>query len=150
MVLEPLYCPSSWAMCRRSFPGLAMGWSTMLDVGVCLVVSVDADRDWKVILMDEMEKQSCMDVPEPNVHSLLPVSHTYPFHSVGTNQTRSKSDRVKESERALRERESKGSDLRLLGSIVYWWVHHLCTLEVSRRSSACCFSPWAGLLLQPD
>jgi len=28
---------------------------------------VEADLDSKVRLMDEMEKQSCMDVPEPNV-----------------------------------------------------------------------------------
>ena len=31
---------------------------------------VEADRDWKVRLMDEMEKQSCMDVPEPNEYSV--------------------------------------------------------------------------------
>jgi hypothetical protein len=30
-------------------------------------VSVEADRDWKVRLIDEMEKQSCMDVPESTV-----------------------------------------------------------------------------------
>ena len=31
---------------------------------------VEADRDSKVRLMDEMEIQSCMDVPEPNEHSV--------------------------------------------------------------------------------
>ena len=30
-------------------------------------MSVEADWDWKVRLIDEMEEQSCMDVPESNM-----------------------------------------------------------------------------------
>ena len=38
--------------------------------GCTRVNCVEADRDSKVRLMDEMEIQSCMDVPEPNEHSV--------------------------------------------------------------------------------